>query len=62
MTIEQRVDHNLEKVLRASGSSLKHYTMQKTLDEMRKAMLEIMANEYIEGSNDNFRAMNKRQP
>lgn len=36
------IDHHLDKVLRASGSGLRHYTMQSTLDAMRKAMAEAM--------------------
>lgn len=51
-TPEQRIDAALETVLRASGSSLKNYTMQKSLDDMRKAMKKIMSDNYIAGSND----------
>ena len=32
------VDKHLDAVLRASGSALRHYSMQKTLDDMRAAM------------------------
>ena len=32
------VDRHLDAVLRASGSALRHYSMQKTLDDMRTAM------------------------
>ena len=37
------IDHHLDKVLRAAGSGLRHYTMQSTLDAMRTAMSEAMA-------------------
>ena len=33
------IDQHLDAVLRASGSGLRHYSMQKTLDEMRAAMV-----------------------
>lgn len=39
---KQMVDHHLDAVLRASGSALRHYSMQKTLDEMREAMRKAM--------------------
>ena len=53
-TPEQRIDDALDSVLRASGSSLKNYTMQRTLDDMRKAMKKIMSDSYIAGSKDTF--------
>jgi len=59
MTPEHRIDEALDSVLRASGSALKHYTMQKTLNEMREAMRKVMSDSYIQGSNDNFAAMKK---
>lgn len=37
------IDHYLDKVLRAAGSGLHHYTMQSTLKAMRSAMSEAMA-------------------
>lgn len=37
------VDRHLDAVLRAAGSALKNYTMQKSLDDMRAAMREAMA-------------------
>ena len=54
VTSEQRIDDALDSVLRASGSSLKNYTMEKTLDDMRKAMRKIMSDSYIAGSKDTF--------
>ena len=59
MTPEQRIDAALDSVLRAAGSSLKHYTMQSTLDQMREAMRKVMSESYIQGSNDNFKARKK---
>jgi len=60
MTPEERIDHALDSVLKASGSALKNYTMQLTLDRMREAMRKVMAESYISGSNDNFKAMTGR--
>ncbi|UOF78860.1 hypothetical protein [Caudoviricetes sp.] len=59
MTPEQRIDEALESVLKASGSSLKNYTIQKTLEDMRKAMRKVMSDSYIKGSNDHFDVMKK---
>lgn len=36
------IDGHLEKVLVASGSSLRHYSMQSTKDAMREAMSNAM--------------------
>ena len=57
MTPEQRIDANLDSVLRASGSALKHYTMPGTLKAMRDAMRKVMSESYIKGSNDCHKAM-----
>ena len=59
MTPEQRIDAALDSVLKASGSALRHYTMAKTLADMREAMRKVMSDAYIKGSNDNFEAMKK---
>ena len=61
MTLQQRIDAALDTILKASGSSLKHYTMQKTLDDMREAMRKIMSESYIAGSNDCFKAIRNNQ-
>ena len=58
-TADERIDAALDSVLKASGSALKHYTMAKTLADMREAMRKVMAGSYIKGSNDNFEAMMK---
>ena len=42
MTPEQRIDAALDSVLKASGSALRHYTMPKTLADMREAMRKVM--------------------
>ena len=34
----EQIDAHLDAVLRAAGSGLRHYTMQKSLDDMRAAM------------------------
>lgn len=59
MTPEQRIDAALDSVLKASGSSLRHYTMAKTLTDMREAVRKVMSDSYIAGSNANFEAMKK---
>lgn len=56
----QIVDEALESILQASGSSLKNYTMQKSLDDMRKAMKKIMSDNYIQGSKDTFEVYRDR--
>ena len=61
MTPEQRIDAALDSVLRASGSALRHYTMQSTLDDMRKAMRKVMCDSYIAGSNDAMNVMRKNE-
>lgn len=38
----ERIDHHLDAILKASGSALRHYSMQKTLDDMRAAMRAAM--------------------
>jgi len=52
VTPEQRIDAALDSVLKASGSALRHYTMPKTLADMREAMRKVMSDAYIKGSND----------
>ena len=60
MTPEQRIDVALDSVLKASGSALRHYTMPKTLADMREAMRKVMFDEYIRGLNDNVDAVVRR--
>lgn len=51
----EKIDFHLEKILRASGSSLKNYSMQTTIANMRKAVADAIlsgsvdANEEIKG-------------
>ena len=59
MTPEQRIDVALDSVLKASGSALRHYTMPKTLADMREAMRKVMSDAYIKGSNDAIEAIKK---
>ncbi len=40
---DAEVDQHLDAVLKASGSALRYYTTQKTLDDMRAAMRRAMA-------------------
>jgi len=57
MTPEQRIDAALDSVLRASGTSLNHYRTRIQLDDMRKAMRNVMSDSYIAGSNDAVRVI-----
>lgn len=50
MTPEERIDANLDRILKASGSALRNYTLPKTLDAMRCEMRSIMVEEYIAGT------------
>lgn len=59
MSVNEKIDESLDTILRASGSALKNYTMQKSLDNMRNAMRKIMSDAYIKGSNDCFETMVK---
>ncbi len=59
MTPEERIDAALDSVLKASGTKLKNYTMQLTLDRMREAMRKVMSDSYIRGTSDHFEAMKK---
>lgn len=38
----QLIDEHLENILRASGSSLRHYSLASIKDAMRKAMADAM--------------------
>lgn len=40
---DDMVNRHLDAVLRASGSALRYYSMDKTLTEMREAMRKAMA-------------------
>ena len=61
MTPEQRIDAALDSVLLAAGSSLKIFTVHlyppSRVNLMRDAMRKVMSESYIQGSNDNFKAM-----
>lgn len=59
MTPQQLVDDALDRILKAAGTTLKNYTIQSRIDEMRKEMRQIMVNEYIKGSNDAAEAIAK---
>lgn len=52
MTIDERIDYNLDRILKASGSALRHYTLPATLDAMRREMRAVMVSEYTRGSDD----------
>lgn len=57
MTPEQRIDAALDRILRAAGSGLRHYTMPSVLDDLRSTMRDIMSESYIAGSDACHRAM-----
>ena len=57
MTPDQRIDAALDAVLRAAGSALRHYTMPKSLADMRAAMRAALSEAYIQGSNDYWKAL-----
>ena len=57
MTTEQRIDANIDALLRASGSGIDYYTMPRTLQAMREVMRRIMSDSYIKGTQDNFDAL-----
>ena len=61
MSIDHKVDEALDRILKASGSALKHYTMPATLSKLRAEMLSIMKASYIEGSNDCHKAITERE-
>ena len=39
---DEEIDFHLDKILKAAGSALKHYSMQKTKDDMRQALREAL--------------------
>ena len=57
MTTEQRIDANIDALLRASGSGIDYYTMPRTLEALREVMRRIMSDSYIKGTQDNFDAL-----
>ena len=62
--INKKIDEELDKILRASGSALLTYIESPgtsvMLSNMREAMRKIMSDSYIKGSNDNFEALKNR--
>ena len=48
----EKLDSAINLVLRASGSNIKYYTMQKSLDEMREAMKKIVYDAYLVGKQE----------
>lgn len=39
---DEEIDLCLDKILKASGSARKHFSMQKTIDDMRAAMRDVL--------------------
>ena len=54
--MNNKIDENLELILKAAGSKLKHY-MPVYKAELREAMRKIMSDSYIAGSNDCAKAL-----
>ena len=52
MDAEKEIDANIETILNAIGTSLKHYTLPANRAALRNAMREVMSKSYIQGSND----------
>lgn len=59
-TTQNEIDYALDKILKASGSALKYYSMPSSLENMRAEMLAIMKKSYVDGSNACYRAMATR--
>lgn len=57
MTPAERIDANLDAVLRASGSALRYFSQPLVLSNMREAMRKIMSESYIAGSDAAHRAI-----
>lgn len=51
MDRNQKIDEALESVLLAGGLSFKHIPNEKALNAMREAMLKVMKESYVKGSN-----------
>lgn len=52
----ERIDANLDRILKASGSALRNYTLPATLEAMRLAMRDIMVAEFIAGTDADRKA------
>ena len=56
MTADERIDAALERTLLSAGSSFEECANSPRLPAMREATRRVMAESYIEGSNDFLRA------
>lgn len=56
MTDAERIDANLDRILRASGSALRYHTMPSTLAALRREMQAIMREEFILGTDVGWKA------
>lgn len=52
-----KIDKSLDSALKATGSSIEMFRNEIILGGMREAMRKIMAESYIQGSNDAHEAM-----
>jgi len=62
MTTDELIDQNVDKILKASGSSLKNFTMESTRLILRCTMREIMYESYIRGSNEMAEILEELRP
>lgn len=60
MTDAERIDANLDRILRASGSALRYHTMPSTLAALRREMRAIMVEEFVAGTDADRRARGGR--
>lgn len=52
IVIERKIDKYIDRILKASGSSLSNYTMESNIDAMRKEMKSIIDHYYEAGRCD----------
>ena len=60
MNIDQRIDANIDLFLKSTGADPQRIRIQcceAKMEKMREAMLQIMKDSYIRGSNDHHDAM-----
>ena len=60
MNIDQRIDANIDLFLKSTGADPQRLRIQygeAKVEKMREAMLQIMKDSYIRGSNDHHDAM-----
>ena len=56
MSLDQRIDEYIDRILKASGSAIKNYTLSSTIDAMRYEVRAMCIAEYMKGSEDCHKA------